>query len=72
MKSHTETRDASDLASVIRAAGERLRSRPNCRIGIERESLRCTASGQLSETAHPDALGSKDDNPFFTADWAES
>ena len=72
MKNHTEIAEKLNGKSIIRAAGEALRGRANCRIGVERESLRCTASGELAETAHPETLGRKDDNPFFTADWAES
>lgn len=72
MKNHTEIAEKLNGKSIIRAAGEALRGRANCRIGVERESLRCTASGKLAETAHPETLGRKDDNPFFTADWAES
>ncbi len=72
MKHDAKAAEKLNMESLLCSAGELLRSRANCRIGVERESLRCTPSGQLSETAHPDSLGSKDDNPFFTADWAES
>ena len=49
MKNHTEIAEKLNGKSIIRAAGEALRGRANCRIGVERESLRCTASGELAE-----------------------
>lgn len=72
MNHHMEIAEKLNRESVIRTAGGLLRSRANCRIGVEREGLRCTSAGVLSEAPHPASLGSKDDNPFITTDWAES
>ena len=72
MKNHIGIAEKLNRESILRSGGALLRSRPNCRIGIERESLRCTACGMLSEAAHPASLGGKDDNPYITTDWAES
>lgn len=72
MKDCTQISGKLNREPLIRPPDGLLRSGTNCRIGIERESLRCTASGRLSEKAHPVSLGRKDGNPFFTADWAES
>lgn len=72
MKDHIGIAEKLNRESILRSGGALLRSRPNCRIGIERESLRCTACGMLSEAAHPASLGGKDDNPYITTDWAES
>ncbi|MGE5450493.1 MAG: glutamate--cysteine ligase [Acidobacteriota bacterium] len=56
---------------------ERLsRLTPEClqgmRRGIEKESLRIGASGQLALTPHPRALGSALTNPHITTDFSES
>ncbi|RJG15859.1 glutamate--cysteine ligase [Massilia cavernae] len=40
--------------------------------GIERETLRVDAQGQLARTAHPAALGSALTNPQITTDYAEA
>lgn len=40
--------------------------------GIEKESLRVDASGKLSQTPHPAALGSALTNRFITTDFSES
>ena len=42
------------------------------RRGIEKESLRTTAGGQLARTPHPRALGSALANPHITTDFSES
>jgi len=42
------------------------------KIGLEKECLRVTASGTISQTAHPIALGSALTNPYITTDYAES
>ena len=42
------------------------------RRGIEKESLRVTADGQLSLLSHPIALGSALTNPFITTDFSEA
>ena len=57
MKDHIGIAEKLNRESILRSGGALLRSRPNCRIGIERESLRCTACGMLSEAAlQPAAL----------------
>ena len=40
--------------------------------GIERETLRVTAQGQLARTPHPSALGSALTHPHITTDYAEA
>lgn len=40
--------------------------------GLEKESQRVTASGELAMTDHPSAFGHKLDNPHITVDFAES
>ena len=40
--------------------------------GLEKESLRITNTGSISETPHPPALGSPLTHPFITTDFAES
>jgi glutamate--cysteine ligase len=42
------------------------------RRGIEKESLRATASGSLAATPHPAALGSALTHPHITTDYSES
>ena len=44
----------------------------NARTGLEKESLRVNTSGRLSQTKHPDALGSTLTHPWITTDYAES
>jgi glutamate--cysteine ligase len=39
--------------------------------GLERESIRVTAEGALSQTPHPESLGSSLSHPFITTDFAE-
>ena len=50
-------------------SGERLKG---IRRGIEKESLRATASGMLADTPHPAALGSALTHPHITTDFSES
>ena len=40
--------------------------------GIEKESLRVTAEGELSQAAHPQALGSPLTHPHITTDFSEA
>jgi glutamate--cysteine ligase len=42
------------------------------RRGIEKESLRITPDGRLSQQPHPAALGSKLTNPWITTDYSEA
>lgn len=42
------------------------------RRGIEKESLRVSAGGHISPTAHPTALGSALTNPYITTDFSEA
>ena len=44
----------------------------NIRRGIEKESLRIDASGNLSKLSHPKGLGSALTNPFITTDFSEA
>ena len=39
--------------------------------GIERESLRVYKDGSLAQSFHPEAFGSKNNNPYITTDFAE-
>lgn len=41
-------------------------------IGLEKEALRVTASGELAQTPHPAALGSALSNPYVTTDFSEA
>ena len=41
-------------------------------VGLERESLRITQSGQLALTEHPEIFGNKLTNPYITTDFSES
>lgn len=40
--------------------------------GIEKESLRITRTGQISQTTHPYALGSALSHPYITTDYSEA
>ncbi len=40
--------------------------------GIEKESLRVAASGQLAQTPHPRCMGSALTNPYITTDYSEA
>lgn len=42
------------------------------RSGIEKEGLRVTPEGKLSQTPHPAALGSKLTHPYITTDYSEA
>lgn len=41
-------------------------------IGVEKESLRVSAQGGISQLPHPDALGSALTNPYITTDYSEA
>ena len=41
-------------------------------IGLEKESLRVAESGGISQTTHPEALGSALTNPYITTDFSEA
>lgn len=45
---------------------------PAIRRGIEKESLRVTHDGRLSQLAHPAALGSPLTHPYITTDYSEA
>lgn len=45
---------------------------PNFRRGIEKESLRITPDGHLSQEPHPSALGSALTHPYITTDYSEA
>ncbi|MDE0309446.1 MAG: glutamate--cysteine ligase [Acidiferrobacterales bacterium] len=45
---------------------------PNFRRGIEKESLRITPDGRLSQAPHPSALGSALTHPYITTDYSEA
>lgn len=40
--------------------------------GVEREGLRTTVDGKLSQTKHPQVFGNKIQNPYITTDFSES
>ena len=54
----------------------RIETNPSCvsklKRGIEKESLRCSGSGDLSLTPHPDALGSALTHSWITTDFSEA
>ena len=54
----------------------RIEATPSCvaelKRGIEKESLRCNGSGDLSLTPHPDALGSALTHSWITTDFSEA
>ena len=54
----------------------RIETNPSCvaelKRGIEKESLRCNGSGDLSLTPHPDALGSALTHSWITTDFSEA
>ncbi|MBE7939002.1 MULTISPECIES: glutamate--cysteine ligase [Ramlibacter] len=56
-------------ARLAQLTPERLKG---LRRGIEKESLRATAEGQLAMTPHPAALGSALTHPHITTDYSES
>ncbi len=56
-------------ARLAHLSPERLKG---IRRGIEKESLRATASGALALTPHPEALGSALTHPHITTDYSES
>ncbi|CAN0590409.1 unnamed protein product, partial [Laminaria digitata] len=58
---------AVDLAALSDAGPDTLLAR-----GVEKESLRVAADGNLSERAHPQALGSALTHPNITTDFSES
>ncbi|MCW9015147.1 MAG: glutamate--cysteine ligase [Gammaproteobacteria bacterium] len=41
-------------------------------IGVEKESLRVSPAGSISQTAHPRSLGSALTNPYITTDYSEA
>ena len=45
---------------------------PNIQRGIEKESLRITKEGNLSQNSHPITLGSALTHPYFTTDYSEA
>ena len=60
----------STLTDRLRALSpDRLRA---MRRGVEKESLRTDAAGQLALTPHPVALGSALTHPHITTDFSES
>ena len=54
----------------------KIETNPSCvagiKRGIEKESLRCSGSGDLSLTPHPDALGSALTHSWITTDFSEA
>ncbi|GAA0180583.1 bifunctional glutamate--cysteine ligase GshA/glutathione synthetase GshB [Clostridium sediminicola] len=40
--------------------------------GLEKENVRVNESGELANTIHPEAFGSKLENPYITTDFSES
>ncbi len=42
------------------------------KIGLEKESLRAAESGSISQTPHPQSLGSPLTNPYITTDFSEA
>ena len=55
---------------VLNGAAERII--PEIRRGIEKESLRITGNGHLSQEPHPQELGSALTHPFITTDYSEA
>ena len=41
-------------------------------IGVEKESLRVSPDGGISQSAHPASLGSALTNPYITTDYSEA
>jgi glutamate--cysteine ligase len=58
------------LAALVNSREERLVA--HGRRGLERESLRVTADGQIAQTPHPRALGSSLTHPHITTDYSEA
>jgi len=44
----------------------------SCQIGVEKESLRVSPEGGISQLPHPDRLGSALTNPYITTDYSEA
>ncbi|KRK32630.1 gamma-glutamylcysteine synthetase [Loigolactobacillus bifermentans DSM 20003] len=44
----------------------------NCRLGLEIEEHRVTATGHLSQTPYPGHFGSRQSHPYFQSDFGES
>jgi len=44
----------------------------SCQIGVEKESLRVSAKGGISQLEHPKSLGSALTNPYITTDYSEA
>ena len=42
------------------------------RIGLEKETLRVNSQGSISQTSHPEKLGSALTNPYITTDYSEA
>jgi glutamate--cysteine ligase len=57
--------------SAILQSGQ-LHSLTESRIGLEKESLRVSASGSIAQTPHPLTLGSALTNPYITTDFSEA
>jgi len=51
------------------SAGQLLEGR---RIGLEKETLRVNPQGSISQTPHPDSLGSALTHPYITTDYSEA
>lgn len=58
------------LAALVNGGGARLLA--GGRKGVEKESLRVDAQGQLARSPHPRALGSALTNPHITTDYSEA
>jgi len=57
--------------SAIIASGQ-VDTLSQSRIGIEKESLRAAETGGISQTPHPQSLGSPLTNPYITTDFSEA
>lgn len=57
------------LSKLINLGGSRLLA--DGQIGLEKESLRVTPTGNLAQTVHPSALGSPLTHPHITTDYSE-
>lgn len=66
----TQTKLTQRIAALDKAGAAA--SLKKIRRGIEKESLRVDAHGQLAQTTHPKALGSALTHPFITTDYSES
>ena len=58
------------LSAIVESA--KVDTLSQSKIGLEKESLRAAETGGISQTSHPQSLGSPLTNPYITTDFSEA